>query len=161
MNLPIYTSSMKIIEKLQNCRQNKNCRLTIIGVFILIVVALLLFWWKAKIALWVILILLVSAFGIEYFDYDIDLGKLWETGSVSESRVEHKNGMKVFGTDCASNNLNCDDFKNQPKAQEKYDMCAEKIATDNNTTREIIRSIDIYGLDHDKDGIVCEALPRA
>jgi hypothetical protein len=103
---------------------------------------------------------LVSAFGVEYFDYDVDLGKLWETGSVSESRVEHKNGMKIFGEDCASNNLNCDDFKTQPEAQSKYDMCADKIATDNDTTKENIRNIDVYGLDRDKDGIVCEALPK-
>lgn len=150
---------MTLLQKLQHCRNNKNCRLTIIGVLILIVIALLVFWWKAKIVLWVILILLISAFGIEYFEYDIDLGKLWETGSVSESRVEYKNGMKVFGEACASNNLNCDDFASQPEAQEKYSYCADKIATDNDTTREMIRSIDVYGLDRDKDGIVCEALP--
>jgi len=111
-------------------------------------------------ALWIILILLVSAFGVEYFDYDVDLGKLWETGSVSESRVEHKNGIKIFGEDCASNNLNCADFKTQWEAQEKYDYCADKIAGDNQTTKENIRSIDVYGLDRDKDGIVCEALPK-
>lgn len=111
-------------------------------------------------ALWIILILLVSAFGVEYFDYDVDLGKLWETGSVSESRVEHKNGIKIFGEDCASNNLNCADFKTQWEAQEKYDYCADKIADDNQTTKENIRSIDVYGLDRDKDGIVCEALPK-
>lgn len=151
---------MKILEKLSVCRQNKNCRLTLIGVLILIVVALLVFWWKAKMALWIILILLVSAFGVEYFDYDVDLGKLWETGSVSESRVEHKNGIKIFGEDCASNNLNCADFKIQWEAQEKYDYCADKIADDNQTTKENIRSIDVYGLDRDKDGIVCEALPK-
>ncbi len=151
---------MKILEKLSACRQNKNCRLSIIGLLILIVVALLIFWWKAKVALWIILILLVSAFGVEYFDYDVDLGKLWETGSVSESRVEHKNGIKIFGEDCASNNLNCADFKIQWEAQEKYDYCADKIADDNQTTKENIRSIDVYGLDRDKDGIVCEALPK-
>ncbi len=151
---------MKILEKLQRCRQSKNCRLTLIGVLILIVIALLVFWWKAKVALWIILILLVSAFGVEYFDYDVDLGKLWETGSVSESRVEHKNGMKIFGEECASNNLNCDDFKTQSEAQSKYDMCADKIAADNQTTQENIRSIDVYWLDRDKDGIVCEALPK-
>ncbi len=151
---------MTLLQALQNCRQNKNCRLTIIGLLILIVIALLVFWWKAKVALWIILILLVSAFGVEYFDYDVDLGKLWETGSVSESRVEHKNGVKIFGEDCASNNLNCDDFKAQSEAQQKYDFCGEKIAADNKTTKENIRSIDVYGLDKDKDGVVCESLPK-
>lgn len=152
---------MNLLQKLQDCRNNKSCRLTLIGVLILIVIALLIFWWKAKIALWIILILLVSAFGIEYFDYDVDLGKLWETGSVSESRVEHKNGMKIFGEDCASNNLNCADFKTQSEAQEKYAYCANKIADDNHTTSDIVRSIDVYWLDWDKDGTVCEALPRS
>lgn len=151
---------MTLLQTLQSCRQNKNCRLTIIGVLIVIVIALLVFWWKAKVALWIILILLVGAFGVEYFEYDVDLGKLWETGSVSESRVEHKNGMKIFGEGCSSNNLNCDDFKTQGEAQAKYDTCGEKIAADNKTTKENIRNIDVYGLDRDKDGIVCEALPK-
>lgn len=151
---------MKILTKLSSCRQNKNCRLTLIGVLIVIVIALLVFWWKAKIALWIILILLVSAFGVEYFDYDVDIGKLWETGSISESRVEHKNGVSIFGELCASNNLNCDDFVTQSEAQKKYDTCARKIAVDNKTTPEKIRSIDVYWLDRDKDGIVCEALPK-
>lgn len=37
-------------------------------------------------------------------------------------------------------------------------MCADKIAADNNTTKENVRNIDVYGLDRDKDGIVCESL---
>lgn len=68
--------------------------------------------------------------------------------------------MKIFGEDCASNNLNCSDFKSQKDAQEKYDFCADKIARDNHSTKEKVRSIDVYGLDHDKDTKVCEALPR-
>lgn len=74
--------------------------------------------------------------------------------------MEHKGGMKIFGEDCSSNNLNCADFKTQGEAQEKYDFCADKIAGDNDTTKEKVRSIDVYGLDHDKDGNVCEALPK-
>ncbi len=151
---------MNFLETLKNCRNNKNCRLGIIAVLILIVIALLIFWWKAKTVLWIILILLVSAFGVEYFDYDVDLWKLWETDSVKESRVERKNGVKIFGEDCSSNNLNCADFKTQSEAQQKYDFCADKIASDNETTKESIRGIDIYGLDRDKDGIVCEVLPK-
>jgi hypothetical protein len=33
-------------------------------------------------------IILLAAFGIEAYDYDLDLGKLWETGNIQESRVE-------------------------------------------------------------------------
>lgn len=68
--------------------------------------------------------------------------------------------MKIFGETCASNNLNCSDFKTQGEAQAKYDSCADKIASDNDTTKEQVRSVDVYGLDHDKDGIVCEALRK-
>ncbi len=70
---------MTFFEKLRYCRNDKRCRLTIIGILILVVAALLIFWGKAKVALWVILVALITTFGIEYFDYDIDLGKLWET----------------------------------------------------------------------------------
>ena len=69
--------------------------------------------------------------------------------------------MKIFGADCASNNLNCPDFTTQSEAQEKYAYCADKIAADNDTTGEIVRSIDVYGLDRDKDGTVCEVLPNS
>jgi hypothetical protein len=41
-------------------------------------------------------IILLAAIGIETFDYDLDLGKLWETGSISESRVSH---AKIGGTE--------------------------------------------------------------
>ena len=152
---------MTLLHTLKNCRNNKNCRLSIIGLLILIVLALLIFWGKAKVALWIILVLLLAAFGVEYFDHDVDLQKLWETWSVKEARVEHKGGMKIFGEDCSSNNLNCADFKTQSEAQKKYDFCWEKIAADNKTNKENIRNIDIYGLDRDKDGVVCESLPQA
>ncbi len=59
--------------------------------------------------------------------------------------------MKIFGEMCASNNLNCDDFSDQAAAQQKYDACAAKIANDNNLSAEKLRSVDVYGLDRDKD----------
>jgi hypothetical protein len=129
-----------------------------LGILIAIVVALLIFWWKAKITLWIVLILLLGAFGVEYFDYDVDLGRLWDTGSVSESRVSHKKWLAIFGSDCIDNDLNCSNFQTQAEAQAKYDMCAQQIARDNNTSQEQVRSVDVYGLDGDKDGTVCEAL---
>lgn len=39
-------------------------------------------------------------------------------------------------------------------------MCGDKIAADNKQDRSAVRSLDIYGLDKDKDGIVCEALRK-
>jgi len=62
--------------------------MSVIGALMLIVVLLLIFWKKGTVVLTVILVLLAVAMGLEGFDYDADLGKLWETGSYSESRVE-------------------------------------------------------------------------
>ena len=50
-----------------------------IGVLIAILLALLIFRGKAKTLLLVLLIAAVAALGIEWFDYDIDLGRLWDT----------------------------------------------------------------------------------
>ncbi len=149
---------MTFLQTLQRLRNDRRYRLGFIWVLILIVIALLVFWGKAKVVLWIILILLFAAFGTEYFDYDVDLGRLWDTGSVSESRVSHKKWLNIFGSDCIDNNLNCANFQTQGEAQVKYNMCADKIAADNNTTKENVRNIDVYGLDRDKDGIVCESL---
>lgn len=104
--------------------------------------------------------MLLLAFWVELFDYDIDLWRLWETGSVSESRVENRNGMRIFWEKCVSDNINCSNFATQTEAQALYDSCASQIAQDNNATAEDVKNVDVYGLDRDKDGIVCESLPK-
>ncbi len=153
---------MGLKEQLNVCRESKNCRLWIIWALIVIVILLLIFWGKAKGVLWTILIILFVAFWIQVADYDLDLWKLWETGgNIQESRVMQKGGLKVFWSDCITNNLNCSNFKTQAEAQAKYDTCAEKIAADNNATKDAVRNIDVFGLDKDKDGIVCESLPKS
>lgn len=152
---------MGLKEQLISCRESKNCRLGIIWALIVVVILLLIFWGKAKAILWAILIILFVALGIQVADYDLDLWKLWQTGgNIQESRVMQKWWLKVFWSDCISNNLNCSNFKTQAEAQAKYDMCAEKIAADNNATKDAVRNIDVFGLDKDKDGVVCEALPK-
>jgi hypothetical protein len=48
--------------------------------------------------LWIIFVLLAVALGLEGFNYDVDLGKLWQTGNYKESRVESvkdKNGNTI------------------------------------------------------------------
>lgn len=139
----------------KNIRTSKKARLTIIWALFLIILALLIFWGKAKMVLVTLLVLLAVAFSLEWFDYDVDLGKLWETGSYSESRVENKNGVKLIGA-CISNNLNCSNFDTQWEAQELYNTCAEQIKQNNPE----VTNTDVYGLDRDKDGIVCESLPK-
>lgn len=115
---------------------------------------------KMKILLIVLMVMLAWAIGVEVSNYDIDLGKLRDTGNIQESRVQTKNGMKIFGN-CVSDNVNCANFKTQPEAQAKYEACAEQIRIDNKKTdKNEIKNLDIYGLDGNKNGIVCESLPK-
>lgn len=107
------------------------------------------------------MVLLAGAIGVEVSNYDIDLGKLRDTGNIQESRVQTKNGVKIFGN-CVSDNVNCANFKTQSEAQAKYDQCAEQIRLDNKKTdANEIKNLDIYGLDGNKNGIVCESLPKS
>jgi len=112
----------------------------------------------------VILILLAMAMGLEWYNGDADLGKLWETGSYSESRVEtvkdsEGNSVRLITGVCNSNDfdLNCADFTTQGEAQAKYDACAKEV--EENNPGIDTRKLDIYGLDGNNNGIVCEALP--
>ena len=91
-------------------------------------------------------------------DYDLDLETLWNTGSIQESRVELKKGMKIIGSECVSDTVNCSNFATQTEAQAKYEACAAKISADNDG--KDAKSLDVYGLDKDKDGIVCEHLAK-
>jgi O-antigen ligase len=72
----------------QKARNTKSTRLWFIGLIGAIVFVL---WYfkiiKTGFAVGLGIILL-AAFGIEAYDYDLDLGKLWETGNIQESRVE-------------------------------------------------------------------------
>ncbi len=150
----------------QKARNTKSTRLWFIGLIGAIVFVL---WYfkiiKTGFAVGLGIILL-AAFGIEAYDYDLDLGKLWETGSIQESRVTHtQDGLKLMGS-CAlptkgEGDLNCANFATQAEAQAKYDQCATEIASYNKGVDIAkVRSLDIYRLDGDKDGIVCESLPR-
>jgi hypothetical protein len=138
--------------------------MSVIGALMLIVILLLIFWKKGTIALMVILVLLAIALGLEGFDYDADLGKLWETGSYSESRVEtikdsDGNSVRLITGNCNRKefDLNCSDFSTQADAQAKYNQCANEIEANNPGID--VKKLDIYGLDGNNNGIVCEALP--
>lgn len=146
-------------------RNSKKSRMTIIWVLMLIVVLLLIFWGKAKGMLIVILILLAMAMWLEGFNGDADLGKLWETKSYSESRVEtvkdsEGNSIRVITGICNRDDfdMNCADFDTQWEAQAKYDSCAKEVAANNPGIDT--KKLDIYGLDWNNNGIVCEALPK-
>ncbi len=146
-----------------NCRISKNCRLTVIGILILIVLFLLWSGSKFKALLIGLLIVLAGAFWLELYNYDIDLGRLIQTGSLSGSRVETVTvggkSVRLIG-ECVTDNLNCADFKTQEEAQAMYQKCLEQIKTENPDITDP-NALDVYGLDRDHDGIVCEHLPKA
>ena len=157
----------EIKAELEKVRNTKSTR---IWLLLLVGAVLFVLWWMGKIktAFAVGLgIVLLAAIGIQTFDYDLDLGSLWAGKSIAESRVQQtKDGIKLMGS-CvkaqgkATADLNCDNFKTQDEAQSKYDTCADQIASYNTgLDKAKVKSLDIYGLDGNKNGVVCEALPR-
>ena len=152
----------KIIAKFTELRASKNARMIFLGILLIILAILYFTVEKAKGIFFGLFIMVAIAMGIEATNYDIDLGKLFETGNVQESRVQTLKGkdgtqVRVFGT-CIKDDINCSAFKTQWEAQSKYDTCANEIKK-NNTAITDTNKLDIYGLDGDKDGKVCEALP--
>ncbi len=149
--------------RISDCRKSKKCRMSVIWALMLIVILLLIFWKKGTAALIAILVLLAVAMGLEGYNYDVDLQKLWETWSYQESRVEsvkdkNWNTIRLIW-ECVKDDVNCDKFKTQGEAQAKYEYCMEEIKKNNPNITDS-RKLDIYGLDRDHDGIACEALPK-
>ncbi len=146
---------------MKNIRGNKNVRL--ITLLIIIAMAAGLWYWGdkngstgAKIAAGVAGGVALVATGLEINDTDFDLKKLYETGSFKESLLARdKDGNlttnpNVFCEAQEKNfyNFNCKDFLTQGEAQKIYETCKTKTGKDN------------FRLDGDKDGIVCESLPK-
>jgi hypothetical protein len=155
--------------RLESLRTSKKARLYTIG-GLLVVVAVLAFLFEG-LRIWMlgIGILLLAAFGLEATETDIDMGTLFETGSVEESQIERDSEgnlatteeggflTRVFrdmegnevpeGTTGAkyADEYNCDDFDNQPEAQTFFDNAG---GLDN----------DVNRLDGNKDGVACQAL---
>ncbi len=153
-------------EKLTELRSSKNARLSfMIGLVILVIILYI----TGVIKKWFAIglgIILLAAIGIETLNYDLDLSTLWKTGDIQQSRVSHtKEGIKLLGS-CAipvkwDGDLNCANFASQWKAQAKYNQCATEIASYNRwLDARQIKSLDIYRLDGDKDGAVCESLRK-
>ena len=153
-------------------RKSRKARLYII-VGLLAVVALLAFLFESmRIWLFGIGLLLLAALGLEATQTDVDLGTLIDTGSVSESMIERdadgnlassEDGgiltrvlRDIEGNEVAegtagakyADQYNCDDFFTQPQAQTFFDN-AGGVAN------------DVNGLDGNKDGVPCQALPAS
>lgn len=129
-------------------RRNKNVRLAIIIVLLIIVAVVAFFFEKTRLWMLGIGIMLLAALGMEVANTDVDLGKLMDTGSLSESVVQRdENGNALYGAMCEENVYNCSDFKTQGEAQEVYDTCKTS------------EKPDRHGLDRDGDGVACQSLP--
>lgn len=149
---------------LSKLRNSKKHRIGTIIVLIIILAIIAFIFEKVRWFMIGLIILMLSALGMEVYDYDLDLWKLWETGSISESRVEtlkdsDGNSVRLITGNCnrADFDLNCDAFSTQGEAQAKYNECAQEVGANNPWID--MKKLDIYGLDGDNDGVVCEALP--
>lgn len=144
--------------KLSRLRGNHKFRLWLIGILLVIVAIMFVFWAKARIFLAVIFITLLATFGMEATQNDWDLGKLWETKSFQESKVSRDTAGNVLfdklgniTTDSSkgkkADEYNCDDFMTQPEAQSFF----VKVGGTKN---------DVNRLDGNNDGVACQALPE-
>ncbi len=138
------------MKEVASWRRSKNSRLGII-IGLLVLVAIIGFFFEAT-RLWMIGIgvVLLVALGLETTNTDVDLGKLVETGSLSESVIQRdEDGNALYGAMCEENVYNCGDFSTQEEAQEVFNTCESE------------ENRDRHGLDRDGDGIACQSLPAA
>src|SRR5690606_21706468 len=82
--------------KIQKLRGNRKFRLWLIGILLLIVAILFVFFEKLRIYLVIIFITLLAAFGLEVSQNDWDLGKMWETKSLEESKISRDESGNIL-----------------------------------------------------------------
>lgn len=144
--------------KIQELRGSHKFRIGFILALMAVVAVLFIFFEKLRIILIVAFIALLGALGLEVSKNDWDLGKLWETKSLDESKVSRDDAGNIlfdkYGditTDSAkgkkADDYNCDDFSSQSEAQSFF----LKVGGTGN---------DLNRLDGDKDGDACESLPK-
>lgn len=136
----------KKASKFTQLRRCHNARLIVILLLMIIVACLYFFWGKFRVALVGLFIALLVALGLEASGNDWDLGKLLKTGSFEQSKVGQTKDGNWLLDNCGADDLNCANFTYQEDAQAIYEECAAG-------------GQDVYRLDGDKDGVVCEMLP--
>ena len=141
---------------IQQIRSSKKARLWIIGGLIALAIAAFIFIKNttARIIIGGVIVLLLGAFGLEATNTDFDLGKAVQTGSLSKAKIERDpstGNIVNADTFCNSTEIdyNCSDFKTQKEAMDIYNKC-----------KSVGKNMDAFGLDGDKDGLVCESLPK-
>lgn len=138
---------MGIKDKIGKQRRKSRNRILIIVILMAIVAIMFVTLEKMRIYLVAIFLVLLAALGLEVSGNDWDLGKLIQTGSLEESKIEKTDGGHwLIGEECQKEALNCSNFTYQQDAQDLFEKCG---GLEN----------DIHGLDGDNDGLVCEALP--
>lgn len=138
-----------MVREISALRRNKKLRISLIVGLIILAAIIAYMFEKTRWIMIGVIVLLLAAFGLEVSETDFDLGKMIETGSLSESRIERdSDGNLIMGSMCGEAVYNCDDFRTQEEAQEVYEYC--KFGNGN----------DPHRLDGDKDGIACESLPK-
>jgi hypothetical protein len=141
--------------EIKDLRSSHKARLWFVGILIVVAIALFFFvkGTAAKVILGGVIIMLLAAFGMEATKTDYDLGKAIETGSLSAAKIQRDDKGNLINVDAFCNakeaDYNCSDFKTQPEAQSVYDRC-----------KGLGKNMDIYRLDGNKNGLVCEALPQ-
>ena len=114
----------------------------------MVILGVAFFYWKAA-RIWIagLFLVLLATLGLEVSGNDWDLGKLFQTGSFEESKVEKtEGGHWLIGEECQKEKLNCANFQFQRDAQDLFEKCG---GLEN----------DVHNLDGDNDGKVCEHLP--
>lgn len=164
-----YTETMSDIQPstINKLRRNKNFMVWLLIALIIAIILLYQFGGLPKRSKQILLwtgIIAATALGLEVFDYDLDLETLWKTGDIQQSRVQNVKWVKLIG-DCvikdAADDLDCANFTTQSEAQAVYQKCVDRIKAYNaDKSADDIMRLDIYGLDGNKNGIVCEALPN-
>ena len=94
----IYTAGMENKEpsRFQQLRGSHRFRLWVIGGLLVLVAILFIFVEKLRWLLAIAFIALLAAFGLEAGQQDWDLGKMWETGSFQESKVQRDDDGNIL-----------------------------------------------------------------
>ena len=136
-------------------RNSKKGMMWVIGGLIALALVALYFvkGTAVKVAIGSMIALLLVAFGMEAKGTDYDMGKLIETKSFAKAKIERDPATgAITNADAFCNaqdiDYNCSDFKTQKEANDIYMKC-----------KNAGKNMDVYHLDGDHDGKVCESLP--
>ena len=92
MSVHLINTDMGIKDKIGKYRRKGGARLTVIILLLIILAVMFYFWEKARLYIAGLFIMMLVALGLEVSGNDWNLGKLIETGSFEESKIEKTEG---------------------------------------------------------------------